>query len=77
MDEIFSEREELNLYLINRKQEMEAAIETLSHEQRKLHQELGKNRDMHLANKLELQERIQVGNQNVHEFKKLMNIGSN
>jgi hypothetical protein len=31
MDEIFSELEERNLYLIHRKQEMEHAIETLSH----------------------------------------------
>ena len=54
MDEIFSELEERNLYLIHRKQEMEHAIETLSHQHRELQQNLGKNRDMHLANKLEL-----------------------
>jgi hypothetical protein len=36
MDEIFSELEERNLYLIHRKQEMEHAMETLSHQHREL-----------------------------------------
>ena len=58
MDEIFSELEERNLYLINRKQEMEHAIETLSHRQKELLKNLGSKRDLHMANKIELQEKI-------------------
>ena len=70
MDEIFGELEERNLYLIHRKQEMEDAMETLSHDHRKLQKDLGRNRDLHLANKIEVQEKIALSLANVNEFKK-------
>lgn len=59
MDEIFGELEEQNLYLIHRKQEIENALEMQTYQYRQLQSELGKTRDMHLANKIELQEKIQ------------------
>jgi hypothetical protein len=58
MFEIFTELEERNLYLIHRKQEIEQAIEAQMYEYRRLQSDLGKTRDLHLANKLELQETI-------------------
>lgn len=58
MDEIFKELEERNLYLIHRKQEIEHTLETQQYQKRQLEAKLGKNRDMHLDNKISLQEKI-------------------
>ncbi len=54
LGEIFGELEEQNLYLIHRKQEIEHALETQTHQFKQLQGELGRTRDTHLANKIEL-----------------------
>jgi hypothetical protein len=80
MDEIFGELEERNLYLIHRKQEIEQAIESQTYEYRRLQRDLGKTHELHLDNKLELQEKIGYDQATLNELKKQtqlsLNIGS-
>ena len=70
LNNIFSELEEKNLYLIHMSQEVEQSLETLKQEFAKKQTELGKEQEMHLGNKNALSDQIVESQKNYNELRK-------
>ncbi len=70
LNNIFSELEEKNLYLIHMSQEVEQSLENLKQNYQGLQEKLGKEMDIHSKNKKNLEDQISDSQKNLYELKK-------
>ena len=70
LNNIFSELEEKNLYLIHMSQEVEQSLENQKQQYAVLQQKLGEERKMHEKNRDALNEQIQESYKNLNDLKK-------
>lgn len=70
LNEIFTQLEEKNLYLIHQSQEVEQQLESMKQQEVYLKSKLGKEMDLHLKNKKQLEEQIENSRKNYNDLKK-------
>ena len=70
LNNIFSELEEKNLYLIHMSQEVEHSLENQKQLFAMLQEKLGKEKDVHEKNKRNLEDQIAESEKNLYELKK-------
>jgi len=70
LNNIFSELEEKNLYLIHMSQEVEHSLENQKQHYQILQEKLGREMNVHQKNKRMLEEQIAESQKNLHELKK-------